>query len=829
MKIAGPVSPIVAIVEIFQDTTTRLPERTMNASTARPLIRIFIRGAVISGGLLGVLFGEPTDATIPAPTPVAAPPADVTVLEKYTVKGIPAQDQIMPTVRPISSVMGDARNIMDTPRSVSSISKELMEQVRLTSVTDFTQFSPGVYTAARYGLATTPMVRGDLAELYFNGQRTKYSRDSVQPSFNGVEALDIVKGPGSAVYGPQSNGASGYTNFVTKMPRFDGWHNEVSLSFGGLTADRDYQNWEWQLDAGGPLSAGTALRVSYLGRNGETYYQNTKDDTEDVYVSAIHRFSPTLTLHWWAEASAQTYTEVPGINRVTPALIDRGIYLGGVAIYDATTNTYTIAHPVLTPIKAWQSAVGTADVAHANRYQTQFILDKVLGATASLRNLTYLETRDSDKYEPSINYSENVPTDWNIQNRTEYHATIETGNVSHRLITGLDLKVERLIAYQSLFGEQYSLQDLTQDSRGWSNPGANIYVFGVPGDTKFGSDVGFGNYGGNQDSLIGDSAAFFQDDIKVTTHLSFIGGFRADHIKVDDRSPAFVDRGGYGSPGTLHPAGNIYDLSASANDTSYFLSSLYKVDDASSVYVTYNRTNATLGSPNFGGVTLGGTTPAALTASLRSLATLFEVGYKFIALNNRLYGAVAGYRQVRGDPDKFGHVASRIAKGLEGETVFQASKDFSLIANLAYQDVFRAGGTTLYQLNRDYYRLQPDGSYTAPGGGLTPVPYLRRYSGTPNWLGSARLFYRVGGVSIGFGPQITGQQKANAEGTIIIPTQYKINAMLAYSTKFWDFQVNLDNVTNQHNWTVGDPDFTGNTVIYEEKPFVIRFTTRHRF
>src|SRR5258708_246860 len=137
----------------------------------------------------------------------------------------------MPTVRPISSVLGDARSSLDTPRAVSSLSKQLLDQVHIKSVTEFSQFSPGVYTAARYGLATTPMVRGDLAELYFDGQRAKYSRDSVMPSFNSVEAIDIVKGPGSAVYGPQSNGAAGYTNFVTKKPEFDKRRTEFSPTY----------------------------------------------------------------------------------------------------------------------------------------------------------------------------------------------------------------------------------------------------------------------------------------------------------------------------------------------------------------------------------------------------------------------------------------------------------------------------------------------------------------------------------------------------------------------------------------------------------------------
>ena len=46
-------------------------------------------------------------------------------------------------------------------------------------------------------------------KVYVNGQLSMFSRNSTPPSFNGVEAMDIVKGPGSAVYGPQGEGAGG--------------------------------------------------------------------------------------------------------------------------------------------------------------------------------------------------------------------------------------------------------------------------------------------------------------------------------------------------------------------------------------------------------------------------------------------------------------------------------------------------------------------------------------------------------------------------------------------------------------------------------------------
>ncbi len=746
------------------------------------------------------------DATV-TPTPAAKTTKDAVVLDTFTVKEVPDDEQIMPTTRPISSVLGDDRNIIDTPRSVSSVNKDLMRQVRIKSVTDFSQFAPGVYTAARYGLATTPMVRGDLAELYFNGQRAKYSRDSVQPSFNGVEAIDIVKGPGSAIYGPQSNGAAGYTNFVTKQPYFDKQHTEVSLSYGAFNPDKNYSNTEWQIDNGGPISKDTAYRVSYLGREGSTYYQNTKDNTQDFFAALSHSFSSTAKLDVWVQYYKQTYSEVSGINRVTQDLIDHGTYIAGVATPSGFGVPSTIAAPTLVKIKPYQSVVGTDDIAHAERFQTQAIFKTEITPDTYLKNSSYFENRTSDKYEPAILYSEYVPTDWNIQNRTEYGAKFDTGSFANSTISGLDLKYERLISYQSFFDEQYSTQDLSKPSSTWSNVGGitnGAFNGAVPGHLQYGSDLGYnGNYGGNQDSKIVDIALFHQHDIKWTNKFSSLAGLRLDHLKADDQSPEFISR-----PGTVyHPAGFRYDNSASSNNFSYFLSSAFKPTPTSSFYATYNVAKATTGSSNFGGINSGGT-DASLLKSLRGITHLTELGYKFVALDNKLYSAIALYKQDRVDVGFTGAIGKRLAKGIEAESVYQVNKDLSLIANLTYQQVDRVEPSlSVFQQNTTPYTLQPGGSYVAGGGGNTPVPYKRQYAGTPEWLGGLRASYKfTKSFSMSLGGQFTGSQLANAEGTLNIPFQYKINLVATYTyNKAWDFQVNVDNLTNERNWTVGDP------------------------
>ena len=253
-------------------------------------------------------------------------------LEKFTVSDVPIDEQILPTVRPISSVYGDDRDIIDIPRSVSSVNKAWMDDRQVKNAMDFGQFSPGVYAAADYGIPGVPQIRGDEAQIYVNGQEIPYSRNSVPLSFNGVEAMDIVKGPGTAVYGPQGNGPGGYVNFVAKQPYFDAEHADYSATIGTWTSGHSYGNPQYTLDFGGPINDKLAYRVSYLARYGDEYYVNAKDATQDVYVALTYRMTKDLKFEFWTQGFATRTNEDTGANRVTQNFIWNGGYIAGPTV-----------------------------------------------------------------------------------------------------------------------------------------------------------------------------------------------------------------------------------------------------------------------------------------------------------------------------------------------------------------------------------------------------------------------------------------------------------------------------------------------------------------
>src|ERR1700722_7363032 len=207
----------------------------------------------------------------PGSTPASGDPGQE--MSQVVVTAVPPADQIVPTARPINSVFGQDMSVIDTPRSVNIITRAQIEDRQIFSVQDLGQFSSGSYTPAEYGLDGIPYIRGIYAELFQNGQREIFYRNSVVPSFNQMESMDILKGPGTAVYGPSGGGLGGYVNFITKEPEFDGYHETLQTTIGDYaTGGQSWGHYEWSIDSTGPLIPNQlAYRLSFESTPGCAY------------------------------------------------------------------------------------------------------------------------------------------------------------------------------------------------------------------------------------------------------------------------------------------------------------------------------------------------------------------------------------------------------------------------------------------------------------------------------------------------------------------------------------------------------------------------------
>lgn len=122
--------------------------------------------------------------------------------------------------------------ITETPRSISVITDQQMEDRGVTTVEEALLYTPGVYAGA-YGVDTRgdwAKVRGVTPQEYRDGLKSMFGfYNNTRPHPYTLERVEVVKGPASFLYGQSSIG--GILNVETKRPR-SGRFRDIQLQYG---------------------------------------------------------------------------------------------------------------------------------------------------------------------------------------------------------------------------------------------------------------------------------------------------------------------------------------------------------------------------------------------------------------------------------------------------------------------------------------------------------------------------------------------------------------------------------------------------------------------
>jgi hypothetical protein len=551
-------------------------------------------------------------------------------------------------------------------------------------------------------------------------------------------------------------------------------------------------------------------------------------------------------LDWNAQYYTSRFNEVIGINRVTQELIDTHTYLSGPLLANNVFGGPISSGPyfaqldpskaVRVPISNNQTLNAPGDSAAGSKFSSQLVSTYVISDTAKIVNRAYGETQDSRKLS-GYGYTEYVPKNWMVNDRTEYHQeftpTVGSKDFPIRTISGVDLRYSELRSYQDFSTEPFFLYDLTASPSTFALPGLVPGKsvgggFNVPGAPGYGGNPFPGS--GSQDSSLFQGGLFTQWDIAVVEKFNIVIGGRGDYFDAKAQSPEFVEK----------PKGAFYDATKSTIDESVFVSGIYKWTPTVSSYVTYDLVNAVQGSSNFGGVDGTGGSDG-LKRSLQSESELIEVGSKTSLLKNELFLGAALFQQTRQAPQLVGPPIGIRTRGVELESVYQPTRNFNASANFTFQDAVEDDFG--YQQTYSYLDGYPKGfivdgrsgtgvgspNYNTAAGRTRPSGKTRAAS-VPQVMFNAYLTYQFNnGFGASIGPQLTGEQWQNQEGSLRIPTQYVINASVFYRQPRWEVQINLMNITDERNWTSIDPSFAGNDVIYPEQPFRISGQIKVKF
>src|SRR6202050_3697093 len=228
-------------------------------------LTLWIRVSVVAS--LSIFPAYQTALAQQSTAPVSAVAASSGDLDEIVVNGIKRGELILPTQVTSTSAYGLDLGVMDTPRNNPLLSKAQLDALNIQNPGGFSYLTSSSYSDASFGEPNIPRIRGQYADLFFNGMRDSFTLNGYGApiSFNSVDSIDIVKGPASVQAGPGA-GVGGAIDITTKMPSFAKSTEAFSLEFDSQ------QKRIASVDVGGPIAENWGARVSITSNDSGSYY-----------------------------------------------------------------------------------------------------------------------------------------------------------------------------------------------------------------------------------------------------------------------------------------------------------------------------------------------------------------------------------------------------------------------------------------------------------------------------------------------------------------------------------------------------------------------------
>nr|WP_268800677.1 TonB-dependent siderophore receptor [Pseudomonas sp. BSw22131] len=188
--------------------------------------------------------------------------------------------------------------LSETPRSVSVVTRQRMQDQQSQTLTEILGYVPGIFAppfAVGDGLAGDLFyIRGYNATDYGygllkDGLRVQGNRYDTTTEPYGLERTEVFRGPSSILYG--ENAPGGLVNLVTKRPT-ETAQGEAKLSYGSNNRR------QLSLDVSGPLTDDNSVlgRVVMVGRNADTQVDSVPDDRLYIAPSMTFNFNDDTAL-----------------------------------------------------------------------------------------------------------------------------------------------------------------------------------------------------------------------------------------------------------------------------------------------------------------------------------------------------------------------------------------------------------------------------------------------------------------------------------------------------------------------------------------------------
>jgi len=655
--------------------------------------------------------------------------------------------------------------LLDTPKSVTVVPAEVIQQSGSNSLQDALRTTPGITFGAGEGgnpIGDRPFIRGfdSGASIFVDGARDAGSQ--TRDTFN-IENIEVIKGPSSAYGGKGSVG--GMINLATKLPTKE---NFVQGSVGlGTDAYK-----RATLDGNYVLNDNTGLRLNAMAMDANTPGREAVGG------------------HSWGFAPSVTF----GLNSPTKVTLSY-YHLQGQNMPD-----YSIpyARPAAQSSKANPSApvkvnrnnfygLVDRDFQHTQSDIATAIVEHAFSDKLTFRNTTrwgrstndYIVTNPDDSrgnvangyvYRSSKNRDSATDT---LINQTDFIAKFDTGRLKHSVLFGFEFSRDDTdnTPYNVVPGATGNTCNAALLASGDCT---NLYNPN-PGDIWTGR---VGKMGYTQKTKTDTRAVYLFDTVEITKQWLVNGGVRYDSYRTSSFTPAYTNP----NTGAAVAAVNL------ANNSSFFnyqAGIVYKPVEIGSIYVSYGTASTPPGTSNGDG-------SDNLTAQVQNLdperSRAWELGTKWDLLDRRLSLTGAVFQidkdnaRVAVDANTTQNVGKQQVRGFELGFAGSVTDKWNVF-----------GGYTF--LDSELKNNGPVAANAANNGNQFP--------NTPKNSFSLWSTYQVlPALTVGGGAYYVSKVYGNVANSLYVPAYWRFDAMAAYRVnKNLTLQLNIQNLFDKTYYT----------------------------
>ena len=765
----------------------------------------------------------------------------------------------------VDSVFGFDRSILETPRSASTVSEEMMDRFNMQDIDELILVSPGSFTQSFFGVAGGLDVRGTPGETYFRGVRRLDNPGNYPTPIGASDRVDIVRGPASPIYGPAKIG--GYLNFNPKSARIEETGAYIEENTGALS----YTTGSWNksvltAEIGGPAEIGGKPMGFYLYgelENSDSFYKNAPGVEQSLIQASFDvDVNETIQLQFGGMYHDFAGAQNAGWNRITQDLIDNGTYITGLAKPLDTNGDGKISHQEfdvdgdgftdLNPFAWWVSPLGPNYAGTFEEFSQPFGADagdffntsvmalEAVGTAKLDPSRTLIASDDTLENEVTTLYFDiiaELESGWEITNKlfyesydnlnenaygfSQFHETyvIEEKLVIGKLFEGDNMRAAvnfspslRYTDFEhadDYTNEYFHRRDLTGPSTALD---ARLLATRIHDDY---TEYYIGDYM--------DLGVAFMADLTWYNGLSILAGIRYDSIEMESRQP--VDKLLLASSNNFCTDGSCIDVSADndVSGTSWTFSISYDIADTGLIpYITLSE-QATVIAGQGGELTVSN----VASGGAFDTSELTEFGVKGQLLEDRLYFSLSVYEQERTDFSAQSIVTNQAVKTEGTEFEIRWSVNEQLLVGMTYTQVEATNLASVADGDRFSFIGAGDLPNIAPellfggqiGGAVSTQASGGKRAGMPKNILSAYGTYSFGnGFSVSASMADVDSVPSGFSNSIILPAYTLFNVSAGWESERWSVVLTGKNLTDELYFRSNFPNLFGSNIVLPELP-----------